>query len=359
MPTIVPCIFPNGLCRGDPRHSAARKPPESFADVAWGSVLPLLGAYTARLTGDQRFVARVAAGASAYVSVLHDHANNASTSGFPGLLNYTNWSGHLGDWCPAVGHSSVSTLLNSHHVILDYDAVVDLLDTLASQEKHHGEHAQTSEPMPSKQEIEQWTETARASFVNAFLRNITVPGTDPLATCGSVPENQVLQLGCPNNQTVTNVIFAGYGVPAGSCATGFRSNSSCFLDIRSEVSGLCLGQAECSVECEVIPGKRICAGVDVHDPCGGIHKHLFVSIQCSADGTSESINTWRDGLPLDAIVGPAFSDPYPPNRGSGPQPQTEAASGLAAMEAASTALITDDVSVPYNTFATHLCNASM
>ena len=70
MPTIVPCIFPNGLCRGDPRHPAGRRTPESFADVAWGSVLPLLGAYTARLTGDHRFVARVAVGASAYVSLL-------------------------------------------------------------------------------------------------------------------------------------------------------------------------------------------------------------------------------------------------------------------------------------------------
>ena len=70
MPTIVPCIFPNGLCRGDPRHPAGRRTPESFADVAWGSVLPLLGAYTARLTGDHRFLARVAVGASAYVSLF-------------------------------------------------------------------------------------------------------------------------------------------------------------------------------------------------------------------------------------------------------------------------------------------------
>eukprot|EP01044_Picomonas_judraskeda_P017230 COSAG03_NODE_3203_length_2145_cov_1.127504_2_plen_276_part_00 len=264
------------------------------------------------------------------VSLLHDHANNESTSGFPGLLNYTNWSGHLGDWCPAVGHASVSTLLNSHHVILDYDAVVDLLSTLASQDEQHGgdeQHAQTIEPMPSKQEIEQWTETARASFVSAFLRNVTVPGTEPPATCGSVPESRALQLGCPSNQKVAKVIFAGYGVPAGSCATGFRSNSSCFLDIRSEVSALCLGQVECSVECELIPGKRVCAGVDVHDPCSGVHKHLFVSLQCSADSTSESIGTRREDLPLSsgAIVGPAFSDPYPPTRGSGPQPQTEGA----------------------------------
>ena len=58
-------------------------------------MLPLLGAYTARLTGDKRFASRVASGAAMYVNLLHSHANNDSTSGFPGLLNYTSWSGHL------------------------------------------------------------------------------------------------------------------------------------------------------------------------------------------------------------------------------------------------------------------------
>jgi hypothetical protein len=94
MSTMVPCIFPNGQCRNDPRHPAGAHTPQVFADVAWGSVLPLLGAHTAKLTEDRRFASRVAVGAAAYVKVLHDHANEP-TSHFPGLLNYTNWSGHL------------------------------------------------------------------------------------------------------------------------------------------------------------------------------------------------------------------------------------------------------------------------
>ena len=62
-----------------------------------------------------------------YVELLHSFANNAS-SDFPGLLNYTSWKGtHLGDWVPAVGRSACSTLLNSHHLILDLDATATLL----------------------------------------------------------------------------------------------------------------------------------------------------------------------------------------------------------------------------------------
>lgn len=247
----------------------------------------------------------------------------------------------------------MSTLLNSHHVILDFDAVVDLFN-LVGQDKQVGAEGQgrMTEPLPSRQEIEHWTEIARSSFAKAFLHNITAPGTAPLSTCGSVPESHALLLGCPSNQTIAKVIFAAYGVPAGSCAAGFRSNNSCFLDIRKQVSARCVGKAECSVECEPLPpGKRICAGVDVHDPCEGVHKHLSVSIQCSVGGTSTLLEAQRESMSVDdggsavATLGPAFSDPYPPNHGAGPQKQTEAASGLAAMEAAPKSLINDDLRV--------------
>ena len=93
MSTIVPCIFPKGLCRGDPRLPATRRQPESFADVAWGSVLPLLGAYTARLTGDKRFISRVALGASAYVNLLHDHAKKIKS--WEDMFAFWDWNREL------------------------------------------------------------------------------------------------------------------------------------------------------------------------------------------------------------------------------------------------------------------------
>jgi hypothetical protein len=335
MSQIVPCIFSGAaLCRNDPRKHAGFTPSDSFADVAWGSVLPLLGAYTAKLTGDARFASRAAAGASAYVSLLYAHSDNASTP-TAGLLNYSNWRGHLGDWCPAVGQASVSTLLNSHHVILDLDAAVELLE-LSDPERQ-------LQAGPSKDELLQWAQTARASFLKTFLRNVTVPGTCAV-TCGVVPEKQVLHLKCSGDETIAQVTFAGYGIPGpGSCAAGLRSNASCYVNVRSQVEKLCLGQSECSVECKVVPGKRICAGIDVRDPCLGVHKDLSVSIKCSGNAT---VSNTSSVSPLDddgAVVGPAFRDLYPPHISRGPQLQTEAASGLAAMDR--TSLIDDGLRV--------------
>ena len=345
VPTIVPCIFPQGSCNHDPRHPLGFKGRSTFADVAWGSALPLLGAFTAKLTADARFASRVAEGAAAYVRLLHLHSDNASTSDFPGLLNYTNWPGHLGDWCPVVGKASVSTLLNSHHVILDTDAVVELLEMAArGPDSRETDREQALAPAghPSKEEFAEWALTARKSFTKAFLRNITVPGTapKPTVTCGSVLESEPLDLLCPTGQTISDIIFAGYGIPAGTCATGLRSNASCYQDVQSEVSAKCLGQSGCSVECVSVPEQRICAGVDVPDPCGGVHKHLSVSITCSGEATA--LHSYAHGRP---IVGPAFRDLYPPNPSVGPQPQTEAASGLAAMDGAPASLIGQDLRV--------------
>ena len=399
VPTIVPCIF-SPICRNDPRHSG-NKPRATFADVAWGSVLPLLGSYTAKLTGDDRLASRAAVGAGTYVSLLHQHSNNAWTSDFPGLLNYTNWSGHLGDWCPAVGQASVSTLLNSHHVILDTDAALALRQqtgqlsgsgnsahgTRMSHHPPHTTHTHTHPYMmpymacsvgemlfataaavltrcplhcplsvllyytvpgvavgPSEADLQQWAKTARESFAKAFLRNITVPGTAPPPPprgplmCGRVKEKVPLVLSCSTGQTIMQVTFAGYGLPNGTCATGLEENANCYLNVSSQVSARCLGQSECSVECDVIPHARICAGVNVSDPCGGVAKHLSVSMKCSATSKPALLATPVSGGP---ITGLAFRDLYPPVPTQGVQPQTEAASGMAAMDSAPASLISE------------------
>ena len=324
MSTIVPCIFQP--CRNDPRHPG-RTAPDIFADVAWGSALPLLAAYTAELTGDGRFASRAAVGAGAYVELLHSHAN-APTSNFPGLLNWTNWSGHLGDWVPVLGKSAVSTLLNSHHLILDIDAALALLQG-AKQDGAVGRVAL------SEADLVRLARTARESFRAAFLRNVTVqsPG---MASCGSVRERQPLELSCSAGQTISQVIFAGYGLPNGTCATGLQPNAQCFLDVRSPVSAMCVGQSQCVVECDLSPGKRLCAGVSVHDPCGGVAKDLSVSVRCSTE----------PGAPAPGpLVGLAFQDLHgrishgPAVPGAGVQPQTEAASGMAAMDLAPASLI--------------------
>ena len=276
-------------------------------DVAWGSVLPLLGAYTTKLTGDIRLGQRVAIGASKYVQLLHSFANNAS-SGYPGLLNATSvdgvgWAGSgLGDWVPAAGGGiQVSALLNSHHLILDTDATADVLELTAPE---------NLSSLPSASELRHWSDIARQSFVKAFLRNVTVPGTTPppVATCGSVSEKQKLVLRCGPGENITRVTFAAYGLPPqGDCEKGFQPNKKCSLDVRAPVASMCEGRSACEVECLPIPHQRICANVSVNDPCPGVEKGLSVSVTCSnATDPSPSTSTGLSGR--EAVVGLAFRD---------------------------------------------------
>ena len=330
MPGIIPCVYSiNGrACRNDPR--AQGKPPaKTFTDVAWGSVLPILGAYTAAITGDTRLAARAAVGAAAYVELLQSYANSVR---LPGLLNASAWPGtHLGDWVPAVGTSAVSTLLNSHHLILDADSVV-VLQRLSGTLPATGVSAEA--------ELAHRAATARDSFFTAYLHNITLPNPKPPSpghprtTCGSVLEKQSLALTCgEGGGKIDRVIFGGYGIPNGTCAEGgFQPNHDCFLDIRPQLAAACVGLPQCTVECDSVPHQRICAGTNVSDPCGGTQKHLSVSVACSGPAPPPP------PPPPAPTVGLSFHDLDPPPGKPLVQTQTEAAAGLAAMEVA----LTDD-----------------
>ncbi len=185
VPNIVPCIFDKGVpvdrffCRGDPRVTHPESVPD-ITDVAWGSVLPILAKYAVDITGDDRLAARSAEGAAAYVQLLHSYANGPD-SGLPGLLNATSMNStgwpksNLGDWFPAKGGGvrSVSTLLNSHHLILGADAAVALQQLAAAAGRRIS-------PQVPAAELEQWAATARRSFVQAFLHNVSVPGPEAL-----------------------------------------------------------------------------------------------------------------------------------------------------------------------------------
>lgn len=78
----VPCVFGSQFC--DPEKGAR----EIMTGVAWGSILPQLSAFTAALSGDGRYAARLAPAAGRYVTLLQRYANNGSR-GLPELLNVT------------------------------------------------------------------------------------------------------------------------------------------------------------------------------------------------------------------------------------------------------------------------------
>lgn len=157
---------------------------EILTGVAWGSILPQLSAFTAALTGDGRYAARVAAAAGRYVRLLQSYSNNASYD-YPELLNVTSvvdsynvgrqgWpASAYGDWCPAnspgQGCTSVSALLNSVYFILDCEAALSILRSAQGMSPDS-----TSGDGPSEAQLNRWLTVARKSFSELFLRHIIV-----------------------------------------------------------------------------------------------------------------------------------------------------------------------------------------
>jgi hypothetical protein len=124
--------------------------------------------------------------------------------------------------------------------------------------------------------------------------------------------------------------------------------------VSSYVAAACIGKAECTIECVLGNHERICAGVNVSDPCGGVAKHLSVSVTCGAKDAESEEQSAHTSPPTTRerqscrnedppIVGLAFRDLYPEKtaRSSGVRAQTEAGSGMAAMDLAPRTLIND------------------
>jgi hypothetical protein len=97
----------------------------------------------------------------------------------------------------------------------------------------------------------------------------------PPAKCAVAAEGQRVSLGgCPAGHVISDVEFASFGVPKGSCTKGFTVDPSCNSN-RSipVVKAACVGKASCSVEANI--------NVFNGDPCRGQKKQLAVKIVCS------------------------------------------------------------------------------
>ena len=97
------------------------------------------------------------------------------------------------------------------------------------------------------------------------------------AKCGDSPGDR-------RGGVITNVVFADYGTPTGTCVnettpspTGFspEANCSCLTSTRTAVEKACLNQPSCnvSVDNSNCPNDK--------DPCDNVHKHIAVLVQCS------------------------------------------------------------------------------
>lgn len=93
----------------------------------------------------------------------------------------------------------------------------------------------------------------------------------PPDACGSVPEHQVLNLQCPIGLTMRDVVFASYGLPAGTCGH-FAINPGCHAtSSEAVIRSQCVGKASCSVPAE---------NSTFNDPCVTVFKHLSAELSC-------------------------------------------------------------------------------
>ena len=97
-----------------------------------------------------------------------------------------------------------------------------------------------------------------------------LPPWGPVA-CGVVPENNKLQLACPDGSPITTVAFASFGTPTGKCPT--LTKGSCdAASSRAVVEAACLGKTACT-----IPASNDEFG---GDPCFDTVKQLAVALTC-------------------------------------------------------------------------------
>lgn len=93
--------------------------------------------------------------------------------------------------------------------------------------------------------------------------------------CVEVAERQEASLACPAGGVITDIDFASYGLPTGSCDEGFKTGMCHALTSQVKVEQACLQRSSCTVEA---------SNPVFGDPCIGNPKRLAVVYTCGSDG---------------------------------------------------------------------------
>ena len=125
--------------------------------------------------------------------------------------------------------------------------------------------------------------------------------------CAIIDEHQNVTLGCAAGTKISDVTFAAFGTPSGSCDGGinpsgdtFKKNDKCDApDALALVRKACVGKESCTLmptcghqgaqgtkECEFLADSE--DGGLVPDPCKMVPKHLSVAIECDSDDHTAS-----------------------------------------------------------------------
>lgn len=100
-------------------------------------------------------------------------------------------------------------------------------------------------------------------------------GTGGTQQCAEVNEHATAQLSCPSGQKISSILFASYGLPNGTCDSGFQEGTCHATTSRSVVERACLGQTSCSVAA---------SNSVFGDPCSGKGKRLKIAYTCGTGG---------------------------------------------------------------------------
>ena len=123
-----------------------------------------------------------------------------------------------------------------------------------------------------------------------------IPAPAPLPDrnfCGSVHDPfYLLTLSCDEqNATISDIIFADYGLPIGGCAAPKKDPNCSSMELDKVVTTNCTGKQHCTI-------NTYWPGITPHvDPCFGKAKTLRVVARCSS-GNGKARNSTSTGPPV-------------------------------------------------------------
>ena len=107
-----------------------------------------------------------------------------------------------------------------------------------------------------------------------------------------LPKHDGLKLSCGEEGVISEVLFASFGTPTGSC--GYYSTGSCHAESSvAVVKELCLGKENCYVPTD---------GDFWGNVCPGVTKWLSVAVQCMSTGQGAAVDYKFSSLHLDLSI---------------------------------------------------------
>jgi hypothetical protein len=130
--------------------------------------------------------------------------------------------------------------------------------------------------------------TAGAGTAGAANGGAGGGGIPPGTACGIADEGYALNLACSGTSVVTEIVYASYGTPTGSCGSYATSDCDSATSV-SQVEAACLGNNNCTLDA---------TNSVFGDPCGGTYKHLYVQATCSncGNGVVDNGEVCDDGV---------------------------------------------------------------